>query len=489
MLFSWGSLFARLNICGRFVGLLVVLFCCRGKSQDSSSTLNFSEGASLSNKSRTQTGLEYEFTQYFSEIPGNPKLNQSQLLRADIDSQFKGSRWNKKLEMTGISNVDWGTSLLGVNQAYTQSSGLNSSFTLGRKKEFWSGIDHAWKLSMWQPLLNLNPLDPAEQGLTGAFYNYSVGDNDFLIFATPIFIPTMGPEIKEKDKSLVSDSRWFQSPSSTYSLFNKEIKVLYSLEEVKMQDLVFKPGFGVRYRFNPDKPGNYLNLHFGRKPINALSLRYERFLLANGNNDQNGVAVVGPVVTYHQLGGVDFGMRTPDKDKFEISILFENPEKSNPQQVDSNSRIQWLQQQPQPLAAINLGVETFYGLDVEDDLKVHADLMRLQTLPTVDVDSKGQVQGSLFPRRTNFTSALKLGAVFSTAFIQSVYALSVDWIRDFDQQGDVLSFGGKWSRRSLSARLALDVLAVDQAKDNFDDRFINKFRGNDRVTAGLGYVF
>jgi hypothetical protein len=65
------------------------------------------------------------------------------------------------------------------------------------------------------------------------------------------------------------------------------------------------------------------------------------------------------------------------------------------------------------------------------------------------------------------------------------------YLREFDQRGmigsgDVTFF----PVQALGLTVGADVLGVDDTSaDNTDGRFLNEFRANDRVYAGLNYVF
>jgi hypothetical protein len=122
---------------------------------------------------------------------------------------------------------------------------------------------------------------------------------------------------------------------------------------------------------------------------------------------------------------------------------------------------------------------------------VYLDYLKVFETPTLDYDSSGIDQGSLFPNRTNFTNALSFKVVGTGSVTGKKTMASLKWLRDFDQLGSVYSFEGVlYPTKSWAVSMGVDVLGPDNTSDgNSDARFINQFRANDRVYGGVSYVF
>ncbi len=451
-------------------------------AQESASSL-FAPSASrpFFRKVQTQGDLGFETTHYTSPWPENPRLQQSQLLSADLKLELQRENWSHQADVFAGSFVDWGVSQFGVQQLGSARKGDIHSWAVGRWIRPWSEADQNWQLGLWEPRLSLDTLRPIRQGITGLFYEYEGTQNSLMIYATPVFIPTMGPEIKEKNRGLVAESRWYRAPSSSLNLFGRDVRILYSLEDVNVNQLVSNPGAGLRWRRQLSEHWAW-SASYARKPINQLSLRYKRDLITSVPNP-DGQAIVGPAVSYHNLWGSDLEWKG-DKAKFSFSYLADSPAPQRPPTGDAtNGRLEWIQQQPGSLAAYSLHAEFSGG-----NSRFAVDALRVFEEPTVDVDAQGIQRGSILPYRTLYTRAAKISWLESwTAKLDT----SVSWLRDEDQRGDVVQFKVAYSNpKPWIWQMGADVLSVDDfGPSNSDERFINQFRVNDRVWGGVHYVF
>lgn len=424
-----------------------------------------------------------ETAQYGTHWQENPRLNQSQFIGFHGDWQLKGEQWTSNADVFAGSFVDWGVAQFAVNElATSRRLGSNTSLAVGRKFQNWSFLDQNWNLGLWEPKFSLDSLRPTRQGLTGFFLDSQAGPSHYLFYFTPIFVPTMGPEIKEKNRGLEAESRWYRSPASTVNLFNRDVRIYYSLGDVNIGQLVNNWGMGASWTYAMS-PEMDLRAAIGFKPINQLSIRYRRDLITNVPSP-DGAAVVGPAVSYHSLQSLDFRW-TKNRQSLLLSYLADQPRSSLPQRdTASLSRIEWIQQQP--------GAVTGYGLtyayDFSENTRFKFEHLRIYEELTRDLDASGITRGSLFPHRMDFTNSLR--ATWSQNWTQSLLT-KISWLRDEDQAGDVLQGLAeyRWTK-SWMTHLGFDVLAVDDASPgNTDTRFLNQFRMNDRLYAGCEYAF
>ena len=188
-------------------------------------------------------------------------------------------RYHNAAELTAGKYVDTGLDHFIVNELYSTYTfnGGRSQVEGGRKLEFWSQADDDWDLGLWQPQAKMDPLRLEDQGLTGVFYKQRTGRTEFLAFASPLFIPSMGPDVQEKGGSLVSNSRWYRTPSSTFPLFDKRTPIVYSLDIPNYWKLVNNPGAGMRFRYQEEE-GFWSSVNYGYKPINSILLEYKKNL-------------------------------------------------------------------------------------------------------------------------------------------------------------------------------------------------------------------
>ena len=120
----------------------------------------------------------------------------------------------------------------------------NSNISLGRKKYDWTELDRVWSLGLWQPRYAIDALRPEDQGLTGLFYDYKTENFQFLAFASGLFIPTMGPEVREEDGAIKADNRWYRPPSRQ----SGKISISYKLNIGDQMELASQESYALKTR-------------------------------------------------------------------------------------------------------------------------------------------------------------------------------------------------------------------------------------------------
>jgi hypothetical protein len=362
----------------------------------------------------------------------------------------------------------------------------HTQISLGRKLEYWSQADEDWQLDMWQPRQTFDGLRPEQQGLTGGFIKHRQGRIEVLALLSPIFIPTMGPDIKNDNGNLEADSRWYQSPSSTFILFNKQRRIVYSLNIPHLEDLVNKPGAGLRVRVGDEKQGPWVSAGAAYKPMNKLLVKYDKKLASAEEGDDTGSAPLFPVVGYHSLFSADVGYRF-SRSTIAVSYLTDEP-----QAVDQSPDDPYIIEHPAPAKIYALHADT--ELDIpwfRYPISLMAGYMRIDGGDIADYDAQGQYQGAVFAQRFQFTHAAMTQVEMRTDIKNKKLISRFKYLREFDQRGmigsgDVTFF----PVQALGLTVGADVLGVDDTSaDNTDGRFLNEFRANDRVYAGLNYVF
>jgi hypothetical protein len=435
---------------------------------------------------RTGGDLDVEATQYQSSIPDKPQLDHSLLVKAHLKPELSTDRSHSVFDFTAQKYTDWGLSDYSVRELYWSLGWRDekSHFSLGRKIEFWSQVDHDWQLGMWQPKSVLDSLRPEEQGLTGVFYQHKEGRFEWLGLVSPIFIPTMGPEVKEEGGNIVSDSRWYRSPSPTFIIFNQKRRVVYSLNVPDYRELVFKPGFGTRLSYGRESGGFWASANLGYKPMNTLLVKYDKKLALSEEGEDTGSAPLFPAVAYHGLWGGDVGYRFQNA-MIAFSYLEDRPFNKNPEDP-------YIVQYANPMKS--------YSVHADSDMKVPgflnpvnlmAGYLRIDGGDYKDYDHDEQYQGAVFNQRFNFYNAALLQAQFTSSIARKKTVSRLSYMREFEQKGMIASASvDVYPIQTMALTLGADVLGVDDSgPDNHDPGFLNEFRANDRVYAGISYVF
>jgi hypothetical protein len=477
----------------RFICLIACYFSTTAawsnEDTQSSLTLNVSAVAAKPPSVKTEGEIKFEGTKYQSSIPENSKLDQSLSASAHLKIGMDTELTQSVFDISGEKYIDWGSSEFSVRELYTSTTfnEAKSQASLGRKVEFWSQADSDWHLDLWQPNQIFDGLRPEQQGLTGAFYRHQEGSIETLAFASPIFIPTLGPDIKNDNGSLSADSRWYRSPSSTFKLFDQERKIVYSLNVPNLEELISKPGAGLRLVIGGRTSGGpWAATGYAYKPMNKLLVKYDKKLTSSEEGEDTGNAPLFPVVGYHSLFSADLGY------KFASSQVVLSYLTDQPQEVDQASDAPYIIQRPAPAKVYSAMAETELELGfLNNPLGVSVGYLRIDGGDIADYDAQNRHQGAVFKQRFIFTHAAQIQAEIRTDIKDRKLISRFRYLREFEQRGIITS--GELTYfpvHTIGVTLGADVLGVDKGdSSNTSEGFLNEFRANDRVYAGLSYVF
>lgn len=433
-------------------------------------------------KVKLEAKVSAESVTYPTQLDKKSTLNESFNTSAGAQLHMSSGYFVNGFEFFGIRDWSAKNSQFGLNELYTSYQDQSTQVHLGRAKKDWNEADRLWALGLWEPTFAVDSLRIQNQGNTGLFFEKRLNPSfEVLAFATPLFIPTMTPEVQEDKGSLASESRWFKSPSSSSPILNKETQVKYAVSVPELEQLVRNWGAGLSLKYNAT-PEWAARVSAAYKPVNRLALKYKRELVLL-DGAQNASATVSPHVLYHQLLGADLGYFSNERSVF-LSSNFDRPSEPVGEQ-------NWIKQRLSPLVSHALTYQ-------ENELAVGSfrpdflvSYINVQTNDVVDVDSSGAIVGSLFKERTLFTNALKTEIRLQAFLLGKKFSQRFSYLREFDQQGSIYGYEAEaFLLKDISVFAGFDVLGVDDPESQrADTRFLNQFRSNDRAFGGLNYVF
>lgn len=391
-----------------------------------------------------------------------------------------------KLDLQGSQAAGDRSGYLTVSEAY----GGGRSLSLGRRRHEWNRADRDWNLGLWQPVFFEDGLRPLEQGLTGVFFKTRAGDFEALLFGSGVFIPTMSSDLGGGGDEPFPTSRWFTSLPERVPVFDRDIALKYRLRRGSLDQLIFQPSAALRLRFRGEaKDGFWMAMAWARKPINALSIKYDAALSFSEAASSAQVDVM-PVVHHHDIASLDLGWRQT-AGEWGLSVLQDHPlPRPIENEINENQfPTDYYQQEPRPLRLISASWRgrsgsSFLGRPVDWTLLY----LRAFAEPTPEVDPEGNIRSSYLPHRLNFTHAVSVQAEFRWS--RSLTS-KIRYLRDFDQRGSLWMLNHQYSPAARWAVFwGLDILGVDEEESQEKDtRFLNYYRQNDRVYGGLAYVF
>lgn len=370
-----------------------------------------------------------------------------------------------------------------VPEAYLSLSKNLTRFqiALGRKQEQWSRVDEFWKLGIWQPRFRWDYLEPQQVGLIGGFLKATLPWVTLDGFFSPIYIPERGAPIFFNNGTVTSPGPFFIAPSPTVRFEGADVATLYELKTPDLGQVLMHPGAGLQARFGkpagPGFQGPWGSLGYAYKPMNQLLMGTDGKLKIDYVK-----ATLYPRVLYHHLTSLEAGMET-EWTAVWVSFLDERPVGDKP---DSNWRII---QQVVPGTTVSATLEWKMGRWFHDQARVGLSYLRQWGGNAPD---GGDVTGSssLFEYRYPFQNAVSLG-VRSPMFGERLGA-SARMIYDFSLAGLAISTDAQYSFLSgVRLSLGFDVLgsALPNSAPEFGSDLFSRFRGNNRIRAGVSYVF
>jgi hypothetical protein len=431
--------------------------------------------------------VRFEAIQYPTKINEGTGVSETSQVAATLGLLDSRTYWETKVDATFGKYVTAQGDQFYARELYTGyvSKSKDTQVSVGRKIEFWSQADQDWRLGLWQPLYETDPLRPETQGLTGFFFKQKLGkDFELVAFASPIYIPSTGPEVQERDGGLISDGRWYRSPSSSFTLFGKSTRIAYALDIPEIEKLVNNQGWGMRLSSNSGGDGFWASLNYGYKPINDLVLQYKKNLFLPEDDPQAGEVTIVPAVAYHQLYGGDFGYRF-ENGMVSASVLQDLPDAKG-------TEAPYLIQNPEKMTAVALhsdfGLKTFISVE---PIKLSLNYLRITGGGIQDYDVNRTKQTPIFERRFDFVHAASVRGDMTNQIFSRKLISGLKYTREFEQKGGIFNAElNYFPQTRLALIMGADFLGVDDASnDNKDSRFLNQFRANDRYYGGMSYVF
>lgn len=469
----------------RLKSLLLIMFFCLTFQVEASLYTNQSTALDTSYKVPASNKffgvIRFENMDYLTMLPDAEKYNRQQYLsvRLGVTGLSYDTRWGYGVDVQ-VGKYNYGASNYSVQEAFLFYR-LESFFkiSVGRKKIEWSVLDNYWKTTIWQPKYAIDYLRPEGQGLTGAFFEYRRSDFQFVALTTPIYIPNMGVDIREEDGELRSDSRWFRQPSNKYD-FNGRIKaVSYDLSFPETRNLISRPGVGFNVALGDRTRGFWANQSAGYKPVNELILKREGYVAAG---EKNVKVVVSPDVTYHSVLSADIGYSFPTL-RVIGSYIEDNPKTKLP--TDD-----WIIQDLEPMKGYSLMVENNIDYSMIRDLKIQLGYLRIDGGAINDIDANSEKDSfTLFDERFFFYNSVLLkteGKLFK--LFNRDFTTKFSYLRDFNQRGSLVNTEFQfYPTQRWAVLVGGDFISVDTENDS--SAFLNQNRANDRVYAGVTYVF
>jgi hypothetical protein len=442
---------------------------------------NFMEFPDIENRNHVFGQLRLEGMQYFTAIPESPQLSNSELLTARLSLLRERPHYDLAADFSAGTYFVPNQSPFVVHELYAAYKGDAVTTTAGRKKVDWSEMDSRWQLGLWQPHHAIDALRPEDQGLSGLFLNHRTDDFEILGFATPLFIPSMGPDIRQDNGTLKADSRWYRQPSNQVNVNQRVSSISYTLDLPEEKKLTNNAGYAVTSRYGNKERGAWILGSGGYLPVNDLILKRR---ITQDINTSNVDVVVSPDVTHHAIGSVDLGYTFENKTKISVSYLDERPEERRPDP-------DWAIQKLAPLQAYSAALDFTTDNILSRSLAFQLSYLRINGGGITDIDADGSKDDILlFDQRMIFTNAASASVEGQIArFFNRPLVTRLKYLYDYDQRGSLMNTEFLYyPTQTVAVILGADILGV-QDENYKPSSFLNQYRANDRIYGGMTYVF
>ncbi len=262
----------------------------------------------------------------------------------------------------------------------------------------------------------------------------------------------------------------------------------YQLQAPPVREILFQPSVSAQIKIAKDghSLGPWGSFAYAYKPMNQLLLGSSAYgdaqVPANGTSGTVIPATLYPRLAYHHLTSLEAGLET-EWTAFWVSFLDERP-------IVPAADPQWtVVQRVENASSVSASLEWKLGKWFNDQARVGISYLRRWGGNAPDGGDFSS-SSSFFENRYPFQHAVSVG--LRSPMWGDLLGLSSRLIYDFDLGGASISADLNFTPRA-AWRLALgaDLIGSSMSQSNaaFGEDFFSRYRGNNRVRAGVSYVF
>lgn len=280
--------------------------------------------------SRLEFGLEQSeyLTDSYSSEESNSYTRFFSQFKFSTGKDFHGTYGDLRWAVIDGESVD---QLIGAPELYYHVSSDDDIFHLeaGRIKKNWSLFDQYWSFGTWQPTLNWSDVLGEQQGLTGIFLTMRVRQVKLMGFVSGIFLPNQGGAAKVKDGKVISQDRWYNDPITQLEFSGENSEIYYELQELDYQKIASQWSYGFQIEVGSTEREGFLLASISSKPLNQLYIGIDgSHDISDGPQGLTTVVQLHPLVARHKVGTIEAGFSGQDY-RFYSSMTYDRPEEPN----------------------------------------------------------------------------------------------------------------------------------------------------------------
>ena len=436
--------------------------------------------------------LKLRELRYLGDAQQSAQLQSYTILSGDLNIETQSPGFNYKMEPVFQGAIEAPTEMyFGIPEFYVQPRKIAPGFnlTIGRQRRLWSRLDEEFNLGIWQPQLRWDYLQPVQQGLTGVFFDWSLSSAlRFSFFTSPLFLPDQGPQFSLKDGHFRTANRWFSPPQSRVDLFPNTplasaAPLYFKLQRPSEEDIVMHSSFGFAVNYQSAGPF-WSQFSYAYKPRNQIHLGIE---CANCASIPNGnieiTAVLHPKIVNHNVITWEGGFDRVD-DKGWLSLTGDAPLKSGFPSAYAEAPLNSMviagfgyQHYVRPWFGLPSWLEYSYMRIFEFKRKSDNGLVPDDSVQS-SLDRYPYSEVAAIDWRILFTQKQRRRLQFRNRYTYS-----------FPERGGWWSSNLEWTDGPWSYGLGGDVLGAAVDPNSAEAGMFSRYRANDRVHAGVRYVF
>lgn len=470
------------------------MYCLKALSAGFTVALLFASNA-FGKSAENYLDLNFRQNRYLGGVQNASQTSNYTFLSGDLNLEAQTPGFNYKLNPMAQGAFEAQDEFyFGVPEAYIEPRklGPDLGLTIGRRKRAWSKLDEEFNLGIWQPQLRWDYLAPVQQGLTGVFFDWSVGPRTKLTFFTsPLSVPDQGPQFELTNGQFESANRWFVQPQSRVQLFggtafSSEAPLYFEIDQPTEEELIMHSSFGLGARHEFEGTPFWVALNYAYKPRNQIHLGIECqncLNIGSPNTAAEVTAVIHPKIVKHHVATLETGFERADERGW-ISVTGDIPRESDFPEAYEEAPLN-------PMVIGGVGFEHYIGALVSKPSWLQYSYMRrweFERPRDASLFSQDQVESSLDRYPFKEIAALQWKILLmqknkSRLSMRHRYNYSVP------ERGGWLSSGLEWNRGVMTLGFGLDILGAEVDANSADAGLFSRYRANDRVFGGLSYVF
>lgn len=421
------------------------------------------------------------FSFYYPSPAENGQTHENEMTL--VGRYFKEISNTQRLKAVGFTGgyPENDFTFFAVPEVYYQEDLSQSSYrwTFGRYKKELSCLDEKMNIGFFQPYVTQDFLRYTQQGNIGwfsetrnIFWNWSLGWHTF-------YLPSQGPLVREIDGRIITSTRWAANPPSDFEFNNENKKIIYSIKDYKLEDMVLKQGAHAQIKIGEAGRTPVLSATYAYQPLNDIVIERETYANLNFVGNVN----LQPLTIYSRILSVDFKYQQPQYFGY-ISYMEDHP-------INQQASPYYSIQNLESIRGVGVGVGGTIHQFIFDKISLELNYARFSGGNIVDLNNDGTVNIFTFSKQrlklmSPIQFQLKTESVF---FVNQKIENDFKFIYDDQQKGAILNYKMSYFPNSLISFYAgVDILGK-QDENKKEDLFLDQNKSNDRYVAGVNYVF